>query len=106
MMLFFTSGHEVRQLIPSKKDYSGMISWGRHMGGLDIDAERRLIYWTDLSLRKIQRAAVPQDQKVAETTRPQDLNVLALRPEGVAVDWVTKYVIYDYRLQNYHKKNI
>ncbi|XP_076088432.1 low-density lipoprotein receptor-related protein 2-like [Mytilus galloprovincialis] len=94
MMLFFTSGHEVRQLIPSKKDYSGMISWGRHMGGLDIDAERRLIYWTDLSLRKIQRAAVPQDQKVAETTRPQDLNVLALRPEGVAVDWVTKNVYW------------
>jgi hypothetical protein len=90
MMLFFTSGHEVRQLIPSRKDYSGIISWGRHMGGLDIDAERRLIYWTDLSLRKIQRASIPSDKKVAQTSQPQDLNVLALQPQEVAVDWVTK----------------
>lgn len=92
MMLFFASGHEVRQLIPSKKDYSGMISWGQHIGGLDVDAQRRLIYWTDVSQHKIHRAAVPVDQKVAETAQPQDLNIRAMMPDSIALDWVTKYV--------------
>ena len=90
MAVYFTTGHQVRQIIPDRKEYSGVISSGQYMGGIDLDIERRLIYWTDTSLRKILRAGIPQDLKVSSVPQPQELNLKVYQPESVAIDWVAK----------------
>ncbi|XP_069108702.1 low-density lipoprotein receptor-related protein 2-like isoform X5 [Argopecten irradians] len=91
LLIFFTSGHEVRQVIPDKKAYSGTLSWGRHMGALDVDVDRRLLYFSDLSLMKIERAGIPDDIKNGGPPRPQDLNADVTQVEGIAIDW--KYLL-------------
>ncbi|XP_069108722.1 low-density lipoprotein receptor 2-like [Argopecten irradians] len=93
-LTFFTSGHEVRQVIPDKKAYSGTLSWGRHMGALDVDVDRRLLYFSGLSLMKIERAGIPDDIKNGGPPRPQDLNADVTQVEGIAIDWVTKNIYW------------
>ncbi|KAK3083345.1 hypothetical protein FSP39_020255 [Pinctada imbricata] len=88
--VYFTTGHQVRQIIPERKEYSGVISNGEYFGGIDLDIERRLIYWTDTSQRKIMRAGIPQSLKISYVPKPQDLNLNVYQPEAVAVDWVAK----------------
>ncbi|XP_069108719.1 low-density lipoprotein receptor-related protein 2-like isoform X1 [Argopecten irradians] len=94
LLIFFTSGHEVRQVIPDKKAYSGTLSWGRHMGALDVDVDRRLLYFSDLSLMKIERAGIPDDIKNGGPPRPQDLNADVTQVEGIAIDWVTNNIYW------------
>ncbi|XP_069108725.1 pro-epidermal growth factor-like isoform X2 [Argopecten irradians] len=94
LLIFFTSGHEVRQVIPDKKAYSGTLSWGRHMGALDVDVDRRLLYFSDLSLMKIERAGIPDDIKNGGPPRPQDLNADVTQVEGIAIDGVTKLLYW------------
>lgn len=96
--IYFTAVNEIRQIIPSRKEYSGTISWGRHMSGLDIDADRKMIYWTDISMKMIERAGIPTDMKLSSIPQPQNLEIEVQQPEGIAIDFVTKLVLYSYLL--------
>ncbi|KAJ8319796.1 hypothetical protein KUTeg_001383 [Tegillarca granosa] len=92
--IYFTAVNEIRQIIPSRKEYSGTISWGRHMSGLDIDADRQMIYWTDISMRMIERAGIPIDMKLSSIPQPQNLEIEVQQPEGIAIDFVTKNIYW------------
>ena len=88
-LYLFAVGHEIRQYRASTKQYSDAVLNGRRISGLDIDIVNKRVYWTDSSLRKIFRAALPQNAKQVGT--PQDLNVIGVSsPEGIAYDWVTE----------------
>lgn len=82
-------GNEVRQYRSSTKEYSEAITFGRRAQAIDVDVGRKLLYWMDTSLRRIERAAIPDDPKIAGV--PQDLEIGDIQqPEGLAIDWVAK----------------
>lgn len=88
--VFFTTGHEIRQIILDRKEYSGTVNSGQYLGGIDVDMSRKLIYWTDTSMKKIRRAGIPRNMKTDSETVPQDLNIMTYQPEDVAIDWVAR----------------
>ncbi|XP_062596354.1 low-density lipoprotein receptor-related protein 2-like [Saccostrea cucullata] len=92
--VFFTTGHEIRQIILDRKDYSGTVNSGQYLGGIDVDMGRKLIYWTDTSMKKIRRAGIPQNMKVDTEALPQDLNIATYQPEDVAIDWVARNIYW------------
>lgn len=66
------------------------------MSGLDIDADRKMIYWTDISMKMIERAGIPTDMKLSSIPQPQNLEIEVQQPEGIAIDFVTKLVLYSH----------
>ena len=98
-LILIAVGHEIRQFIPQAKnfEYSDVVLTARRIQAFDIDPEKRLIYWSDTSLRTIMRAMIPDDPK--QLGHPQDLEIRGLlKPSGVAVDWVAKYAVIDFIL--------
>ena len=51
-----TVGDEVRQFRPKVKEYTSEVTSGVRSAAIDIDADRRLVYWTDTNLGKIYRS--------------------------------------------------
>ena len=91
VVVFISMGDEIRQYRTSSKEYSDAILTAQRAHALDVDAGRRLLYWTDTSVRRIYRAAIPRDAKLAGS--PQDLQIAGLQqPQGLSVDWVARYV--------------
>lgn len=88
--VFFTTGHEIRQIILDRKEYAGTVNSGQYLGGIDVDMGRKLIYWTDSSLKKIRRAGIPRNMKADTEAVPQDLNIMTYQPEDLAIDWVAR----------------
>ncbi|KAL3854471.1 hypothetical protein ACJMK2_013739, partial [Sinanodonta woodiana] len=87
-----TMGQEIRQYNRKKQEYKITISWGFDVSGLDLDIERKYIYWTDTVVGKIYRAPIPVNPKFLGL--PQDLELLVSRPENIAVDWVAKNIFW------------
>ena len=84
-------GHEIRQYLPDAKDfaYSDVVIAERRVVAMDVDPQRRLVYWTDSSLKTIKRAMIPEDP--TQLGHPQDLRIPDIKdPAGLAVDWVAK----------------
>lgn len=48
-------GDEVRQYRSKNKDYTTEVTSGIRSAGIDIDADRRLVYWSDTNVGKIYR---------------------------------------------------
>ncbi|XP_041374759.1 low-density lipoprotein receptor-related protein 2-like [Gigantopelta aegis] len=93
MIVFIAMGHEIRQYRTKSKEYTDVIVSGQRAHALDVDAERRFLYWTDTSVRRIYRAAIPRDAKLSGF--PQDLQISGLQqPEGLSVDWVAKNIYW------------
>lgn len=93
--LLFAVGHEIRQFNPEVKqyDYSDAVIAGQRIQAFDYDPDpaHNLIYWTDSSLKTIQRAAMPT--RDGESGYPDDLRIDVQQPSGLAFDWVAK-VLY------------
>ena len=89
----FAVGHEIRKYIVGAKDfdYSDIVAAGRRIQSIALDPHRRLIYWSDSSLKTILRAMIPTDTK--QLAHSQDLEISDIvAPNGVAFDWVAKLV--------------
>ena len=90
-MVLFAVGHEIRQFVPNAKkfEYSDIIFAERRIQAIDMDPTRRIVYWTDSSLKTIKRAAIPSDKDHLGFS--QDLSVQGIeQPDGLAFDWVAK----------------
>ena len=89
-MLLFSSGTEIRRYIHKAKSfqYNDILLNERRVQDIDVDPERKILYWTDSSLQTIKRALIPEDPN--QLTQSQDLNIQANSPHGIAVDWITK----------------
>ncbi|CAL1548074.1 unnamed protein product [Lymnaea stagnalis] len=93
IIILFTMGDEVRQYRSKSKDYTTEVISGVRSAGIDIDADRRLVYWSDTNLGKIFRASVPKDDKKKAVA--QDLEIVgAKHPEGLSVDWAAKNIYW------------
>ncbi|RUS75762.1 hypothetical protein EGW08_016467 [Elysia chlorotica] len=93
VVILFTVGDEVRQYREKSKEYTNQIVSGVRTAGLDVDLDRRLLYWTDTSLGRIYRTAIPKDEK--KKAVPQDLKVPEVsRPESISVDWAAKNIYW------------
>uniref|UniRef100_A0A2C9KAN0 EGF-like domain-containing protein n=1 Tax=Biomphalaria glabrata TaxID=6526 RepID=A0A2C9KAN0_BIOGL len=92
-IILFTVGDEVRQYRSKNKDYTTEVTSGIRSAGIDIDADRRLVYWSDTNVGKIYRASMPKDDKTKAVAR--DLDIVGYnRPEGLSVDWVAKNIYW------------
>ena len=84
-------GPEIRRFIPKVRnfEYSDAVVAERRIRVIDVDPARKLVYWTDTSLRTIKRAVIPEDQ--LQLGAPQDLQIEGMRnPNGLAFDWVAQ----------------
>lgn len=92
-MVLFAVGHEIRVFTLSTKNYEyrDIAVFGRRVQSLTVDVTRKLVYWTDSSLKTIMRAMIPDNPK--QMAHPQNLHVGdIISPNGIAFDWVARLV--------------
>ncbi|XP_059178824.1 low-density lipoprotein receptor-related protein 2-like isoform X2 [Physella acuta] len=92
-VILFTMGDEIRQYRTKSKDYATEVISGVRSAGIDIDADRRLVYWSDTNQGKIFRASVPKDEKKKAVA--QDLEIYgSSHPGGLSLDWAAKNIYW------------
>ncbi|XP_056136921.1 low-density lipoprotein receptor [Lampris incognitus] len=84
--LFFTNKHEVRKMTMDRSDYVCLIPKLKNAVALDVDMSGKMIFWSDLSLKKIYSSQVDVAGNSSNHNVVVDINIEA--PEGLAVDWI------------------
>ncbi|RVE76442.1 hypothetical protein OJAV_G00008060 [Oryzias javanicus] len=82
--LLFTTKHDVRKIVMDRSEYVQVIHGLKNAVALDMDMAKKMIYWSDLSLKKIFRSNL--DDNLSNISTVIDSGIEA--PEGIAVDWI------------------
>lgn len=84
--LYFTNRHEVRKLTVYQSEYVSLIPELKNAVALDIDIPNQMIFWSDLSLKKIfsSKLDVAGNSSYHSVVIGSDAGA----PEGIAVDWI------------------
>lgn len=53
--LYFTNRHDVRKVTVDRSEYMRVVSGLKNAVALDMDMPNKVIFWSDLSLKKIYR---------------------------------------------------
>ncbi|XP_047434798.1 low-density lipoprotein receptor isoform X1 [Mugil cephalus] len=84
--LFFTNRHEVRKLTVDRREYVHVITQLKNAVAVDMDIPNKMIFWSDLSLKKI------YSSKINVASNSSHHNVVigsgTEAPEDIAVDWI------------------
>ncbi|XP_076584718.1 low-density lipoprotein receptor [Chaetodon auriga] len=84
--LYFTNRHEVRKLTVDRREYVRLISQLKNAVGLDMDMPNKMIFWSDLSLKKIYSSKIDVAGNSSHHTVVIGSGIDS--PEGIAVDWI------------------
>nr|XP_057941818.1 low-density lipoprotein receptor-like [Doryrhamphus excisus] len=84
--LYFTNRHEVREMTVHNSEYVCLMDGLKNAVALDIDMPRKIIFWSDLSHKKIYSSKIDMAANLSQHTTIIDTEIKA--PEGLAVDWI------------------
>ncbi|XP_034544486.1 low-density lipoprotein receptor [Notolabrus celidotus] len=84
--LYFTNRHEVRKMTVDRREYIRLIPELKNAVALDIDVPNKMIFWSDLSLKKIYSSKLDVASESSQHTIVIGSGIEA--PEGIAVDWI------------------
>ncbi|XP_061627474.1 low-density lipoprotein receptor isoform X1 [Phyllopteryx taeniolatus] len=84
--LYFTDKHDVRMVTVDRQEYMPVMSELKNAVALDIDMPNKIIFWSDLSDKKIYSCRI---DVAANTSRHKVVIGDGIEaPEGLAVDWI------------------
>ncbi|XP_037328836.2 low-density lipoprotein receptor [Pungitius pungitius] len=84
--LYFTNRHEVRKMAVDRSEYVRLIPELKNAVALDMDMPKKMIFWSDLSLKKIYSSKL--DVAGSSSYHSEVIGSGIEAPEGIAVDWV------------------
>ncbi|XP_069553394.1 low-density lipoprotein receptor [Brachyistius frenatus] len=84
--LYFTNRHEVRKMTVDRRDYVPLIQQLKNVVALDMDMPNKMIFWSDLSLKKIFSSKIDVAGNSLNHSVVIGSGIEA--PEGIAVDWI------------------
>ncbi|XP_054635886.1 low-density lipoprotein receptor-like [Dunckerocampus dactyliophorus] len=84
--LYFTNRHEVRKMTLDRSEYVCVMDGLKNAVALDIDMPNKIIFWSDLSHKKIYSSKIDMAANLSQHTVVIDTGIEA--PEGLAVDWI------------------
>ncbi|XP_028261298.1 low-density lipoprotein receptor [Parambassis ranga] len=84
--LYFTNRHDVRKLTLDRTEYVRVIPQLKNAVALDMDMPNKMIFWSDLSLKKIYSSKL--DVAGNSSQHSVVIGSGTEAPEGIAVDWI------------------
>uniref|UniRef100_A0A8C5EKR9 Low-density lipoprotein receptor-like n=1 Tax=Gouania willdenowi TaxID=441366 RepID=A0A8C5EKR9_GOUWI len=90
--LYFTNRHEVRMMTVDQREYVRLIPQLKNAVALDIHIPNKMIFWSDLSLKKIYSSKLNMANDSANHNVVVGSGIEA--PEDIAVDWVHENIYW------------
>lgn len=80
--MYFANRHDIRKMLPNVREYTIEVTNQSGVVSFDFDINNNHIYWSDIKLKKIQRAVIGKHDSIK--TIVDHVHT----PDGLAFDWI------------------